>query len=530
MEFNLEIVRDIEEDKKELERLNRFMFALFLMLIIVQPLIIRAVGNEFISPLVGVSPLLETGLQGDVFTYYKWWMLILVTLVLVGIFLYLLPATGYVIPMTATNILIALMVVFLLISALFAPYKSLALYGMYNRHDGALTYICYFILLFLASQISYTTKQLKYVIWALTPVLIVNTILGQLGFWGYELIEKDWVKTLLFPDDLEAGEGSRFVSTINHGNYVSGYAAMLISIFMTLAILAKNHANRIVYGVFSIISFTLLFSSLATSGFVAFVFTVPFILFFIVKSQEKLKGLVTAVVIVVVSSLIFIPMAKHNPKVWDETLGFFIKGNPFMQEELSISSKPIELAIDTYRNVLEQIPLVPSVFAESNEEEKLIPDLPEQGVGAGSGRIYIWTETLKLVKERPLTGYGMDTLPFFFPQDDPQIYANIENYNLIVDKPHNMYLGILYGAGIFAFLTFLGLLAIHFYNNAKIFIKNKIDEEKLIYIAALFAGWWAYLMQAMFNDTIVGTAPIFFVLFGVGISLLLSQNYQSLKK
>lgn len=524
MEYNFEIVRDIEEDKKELKRLNKIMLSLIFLLLIILPLITRATGIEFISPMIGVSPTIESGIHGDVFTYYKWWMLVLVTSALVGIFLYLLMATGYVIPLSTMNFLLAIMIVALLVSAVFAPYKTLALYGMYNRHDGTVTYICYFILLFLASQISYTTKQLKYVFLALTPVLVINTILGLLGFWGYELVDKNWVKVLLFPSDLEVVEGSRFISTINHGNYVSGFAGVLISIFMTLTILSKEYKNRIIYASLSIISFALLFTSLARSGFVAFVFTIPFILFFLVKSQEKIKGLITMGVIMIISTSIFIPMGKHNPEVWDRTVGFFVNGNPFIQEKVSLSSEPIELARNTYRNILEQISIVSSVFAESSEEEKLIPNLPEQGVGAGSGRVYIWTETLKLVKERPLTGYGMDTLPFFFPQDDPQIYANIEDYNIIVDKPHNMYIGILYGAGIFAFLTFMGILGLHFYNNATVFIKNKVDNGKLIYLAALFTGWWAYLMQAMFNDTIIGTAPIFFVLFGVAISLLASMK------
>lgn len=528
----LTVVRDVEEDRRELKRLNKIMIVMTMLFIAILPLITRAKVIEFISPLVGVQTTLESGIQSDVFTYYKWWFLVLVTVALVVMFLYLLMATGYTIPLNTFNVLIGFMIIVLLISVVFAPYKTAALYGMYNRNDGTIAYICYFLLLFLASQLSYTKKDLQFLVLSLTPVLLINTILGQFSFWGHDLIEQNWVKVLLFPSDIreQVSESSRFMTTINHGNYISGFAGVLLSIFITLAILTKQNKYRILYALLSVISFALLFTTLARSGFVAFVFTLPVIIFFIVKSQEKLKGLIVIAAVFVIAAALLIPMAKHNPEVWDRTIGFFVKGNPFMKEEVSFSTEPLHQANLAIKNILEQLPLVSSVFAETNEAEPLIPDLPEQGVGPGSGRLYIWTETLKLVKERPLTGYGMDTLPFFFPQNDPQIYANIENYNLIVDKPHNMYVGILYGAGIFALFAFLAMLVIHFYNHAKIFIKNKLADETLIYLAALFAGWWAYLMQAVFNDTIVGTAPIFFVLFGVGVSLLTSLKPISPRK
>ena len=54
-----------------------------------------------------------------------------------------------------------------------------------------------------------------------------------------------------------------------------------------------------------------------------------------------------------------------------------------------------------------------------------LPELPESGWGPGTGRIYIWEKTLKLVKERPLFGYGLDTLMYNFPHDNIEARANL---------------------------------------------------------------------------------------------------------
>ena len=41
---------------------------------------------------------------------------------------------------------------------MFSPSKTIALYGQYNRTDGALSYICYVLLMFVAMHIEYPKK------------------------------------------------------------------------------------------------------------------------------------------------------------------------------------------------------------------------------------------------------------------------------------------------------------------------------------------------------------------------------------
>jgi O-antigen ligase len=88
-----------------------------------------------------------------------------------------------------------------------------------------------------------------------------------------------------------------------------------------------------------------------------------------------------------------------------------------------------------------------------------------------------------------------------------------------VDKPHNFYLNIAYGSGLFAFIALACLLMLHFYACCKL-IRNSLNTKQRMNLAVFFAGWLAYLLQGMFNDSIIGTAPVFWILFGVSVSVL----------
>src|SRR5690606_8579420 len=62
--------------------------------------------------------------------------------------------------------------------------------------------------------------------------------------------------------------------------------------------------------------------------------------------------------------------------------------------------------------------------------------------GYASGRGYIWSRTLPLLKKHIILGSGADTYMIAFPQQD---YVGLSNYGYgdqLVTKPHNLYLQV----------------------------------------------------------------------------------------
>lgn len=490
------------ESETEIRKIDKILTIGLMLIILIVPLVVRVHFADFISPQIS-GTVMDTGSKSDIFTFYKFVVLIIGTLILSLIFLYKVIFAGYSIPKSKLNIFTGLFAVMILLSAIFAPNKTLALFGMYNRHEGTLTYICYIALFFIASNIKITNKQLRWFIYILYPFVILNAILGLLSFFGFDILKYDFGRAILFSglqEDSSLQEGSKFIATINHGNYVSGFASILIGLFLTWALIDKSKIRGTINLIFALVAFAMLLSSLSSSGFVTLLVILPVMALIIVKTKNKRHFITILAAFLVVSSCIFTLMAKHNPQVWDETFGFVLNGNPFAESKLGFDWHEV---------------FADKVYADEKVDVSF-PKLPDSGVGPGSGRLYIWGKTWELVKNRPFLGYGLDTLTYSFPQNDTGIHENIGSFNTIVDKPHNIYIGILYGSGIVAFILFIVLVFSIFFRTLVAIIK----DQNPVLVNVLFVALLTFLIQAMFNDSLIGTSVISWVFMGILLSLV----------
>lgn len=144
----------------------------------------------------------------------------------------------------------------------------------------------------------------------------------------------------------------------------------------------------------------------------------------------------------------------------------------------------------------------------------------ENHQGYGSGRGYLWSRSLPLLKDTVLIGHGPDTYAIYYPQSDIAGKINGLGYaTLIVDKPHNWYLHIAISTGILSLVAMLTFLAWYV---VKAFIKWLRIENSFDYtmgIASLCAVI-GYCVVALANDSNVAVAPVFWAVLGVGLAFL----------
>lgn len=136
-----------------------------------------------------------------------------------------------------------------------------------------------------------------------------------------------------------------------------------------------------------------------------------------------------------------------------------------------------------------------------------------------SGRGYIWSRSIPLLKNRLFLGSGADTFSLVFPQND---YLNSKTYGYegqVMSKPHNLYLQIGVQTGVLSLLAFLLFYGWYFVTSIPIYIKCKFDNYYSIIGAAIFTGSIGYMISGISNDSSITTAPIFWVLIGVGIAM-----------
>lgn len=154
---------------------------------------------------------------------------------------------------------------------------------------------------------------------------------------------------------------------------------------------------------------------------------------------------------------------------------------------------------------------------------KLEEDVPAIGWATnqafGSGRGYIWSRTLPMMKETLLIGHGADTYCIYFPHQDYVGKYNAKwNINMVVDKPHNMYMGMWIGTGMISVLAFLAMLLIYAIQSIKLYWK--IDLRSFTEYAGLgiFLGIVAFCVTGLVDDSTVSVMPMFYGLLGVGMA------------
>jgi hypothetical protein len=120
-----------------------------------------------------------------------------------------------------------------------------------------------------------------------------------------------------------------------------------------------------------------------------------------------------------------------------------------------------------------------------------------------SGRLYIWSRTLPLLKKYFLLGCGEDNFYLVYPQNDYLGKAwYCETPYTVIEKPHNTFILIAVQQGIPALVLFLG--AVYFC------IRNSCKKKCVLLVLS------AFLVAFLFNDSSIVISPLFWCVLGVG--------------
>lgn len=506
---------DYNIDAGESKSIDKTIYIFLITALILIPLFIKAHISEFVSPHL---TFMSSGIQADIFSYYKYIFLILITIVIVILFIYKVLFLQYNIPKSMTYLFLGVLAVVVTLSAIFSPYKSIALHGMYNRHEGTITFLCYLTIFFVAANMKYTITQLHGFLYSLYPFIIINMVLGLAIFSEKDLLDIGWLHSFILgsiPEGAQVSEGAKLWATLSNPNFISGIGAVLTILFLVWAMFDKNKIRSIINTVIALLSYIIVLTAFSSSGFLTIVVLLPIVVVLLFLNQGKKHSAITLIAFVILATAAFVPLANKNPRVWDETFGFFLNTNPF--EGKQVSYGPMAIPNSATLNIFK--PLV-ATAAENDDIKFSIPTLPKSGIGAGTGRVYEWEKAIEVSMKRPIIGYGLDTFVYIFPQNDIEKKANLRNYTTIVDKPHNMYLGILVGSGAIALIAFLLMIGSILIKGLKVLIKRmELSEDKVI-LYALYTATVAYLVQAIFNDSVAGSGVIFWMISGILLSII----------
>ncbi len=577
------------------------------------PLIVRTkkvIFDNYSADIMGDT------LTYDLFSQNKALLLMIFSIILVGFFIVYRKFIFEKKDKIINGILICSFVflVFTLISAVSSQYKQVAFWGVYNRAEGFVTYLCYFILFVYSIYTFKKTEDYKCLLNAILIVVFVNAFLGIFQFSGNDLIKTELGKLIVVPNKIieETGGGNlsllyekgKLYGTLFHYNYVGSFAAIVIPILFTAMILEYDVMYKMILGCGFLSSIWLLLGSTSRAGLVGIFLAAAFAIFIfgkvILKNKKHLAiGIISIVVFIIGLNLISkgavftrVPsLFKDAASVFSNTNsvdyhelipikdiknidgtvdlvfenktlkivfkdskykfscdGNEIKVNKGTDNYLLDSSDFSNLSFKLYKSsetsdMMDLLKLTIDnidsrsfyfkadydnntihLVSSKNFENIDLEELPSIGFKGkeklGSVRGYIWSRSIPLLKDCFILGKGPDTYMLYFPQNDllAKYYA-YDNPNMFVDKPHNLYLLFGLNHGIIALLAFLAAALIYIIDSLKLYALKKEYNESQAFGIATFLGVIGYLGAGVFNDSVISVAPVFWIVFGVGIAL-----------
>lgn len=135
-----------------------------------------------------------------------------------------------------------------------------------------------------------------------------------------------------------------------------------------------------------------------------------------------------------------------------------------------------------------------------------------------TGRGYIWSRTIPLLKDNIILGSGADTFALEFPHQDYVNYYNSGFEGEILTKPHSLYLQIGVQSGVISLIAFIIFYLMYFISSFKLYIKGHFDNFFKQVGVSIFIGTIAYMIIGISNDSTLTVAPIAWALFGIGIA------------
>lgn len=285
---------DEKENAQSRVNIDKWIFRLFLFLIGFMPLVVMGNTEEIISPLISNIDILSSGTKGDLFTYYKALIVLIITTITGILILVKVLLMDGIIRKTYLNYVLGIFVFVIVVSTIMSPNISIALNGQYNRSDGAISWLCYVALMFIAMNIDYPKNVVKYIMYAMMPFVFINLYIITRNFNGKDLLQNSWIQnivSIMLPEGANISEGSQLLGTLNQWNYMSGMFAMMTVMYLAWAITAKKWYENMAGAIMASASIAVMFMSISTSGFLTVALLLIVILIAILFTEKKVKQL-----------------------------------------------------------------------------------------------------------------------------------------------------------------------------------------------------------------------------------------------
>lgn len=154
-------------------------------------------------------------------------------------------------------------------------------------------------------------------------------------------------------------------------------------------------------------------------------------------------------------------------------------------------------------------------------------------LGGLSGRGYIWSKSIPILKKTLILGSGPDTFAFMFPQYD--YVSLIQNgwEGVMITKPHNMYLQIGVQTGVLSLIAFLAFYLWYMFSSFKLYRGRKLVTLAERIGGAIFISSICFMIAGLVHDSTIGVSVVYWTLLGLGCAcnrMVVEQALEEIEK
>ena len=518
----------------------------------------------------------EQSIRGDFFAWWRSVIFLMLSVWMIFILLYRKVVLKYQWKIKKEWMLLLAYMALTVISSVFSKFQNISWFGMVENYEGCFVILAYGIAFFYTVQIVETKRQIQILLEAFSFGALLQAALGLTQFTG-----KDFWSSFIGNLLIAPGEKLSFQFTDSKTNtvymalYNPNYAAVFIVMVLPVCIYLFCTYKEIWKKTIISIEIFMLLICLRGTGSKASVVALAAVLGIwsckVLISKKGKWGIVAGVCILAVAAAIMVricPVLKSSYNLQDILVTdsgfevktsngeFFVTAKAYGKDSVLLLVKdengeklPVEYNEKRGRSVIkrkkyrafsfewymknESIYVVmyykkhpfyfvkegdgaftyQNIFGKKDSIEKAETYITDAYDRVLNSRIYIWNRVLPLIKHYIIKGSGPDTFAFVFPQNDyvGRINASTAVYEDIITKPHSMYLQTALQNGVLS----LGCLIAFFFCCLRKMIKR--NERFYIALAISIVG---YLIMGIVNDSMIMTAPVFWVLLGIGMALV----------
>ncbi len=227
---------------------------------------------------------------------------------------------------------------FIIISTILSIYPKVAIFGIYERYEGALALLSYIIIMIYAIEIVRNDTDMKYIFSAFLGMVFIVSLIGSLQYFVVDIFSfrfMQWIVGIPEESMINAHFDNWAYGTLYNPNNVGQFAALTAPITAGLILAFKTIKGKIFAGIVLALSI-LVGISCRSANFIAgiaaaaLMFSILYAAHFIPRNK-KLK-----IALFVMIGIVFLGVFAFSGKIWNK-----ISQTRFINAELE-SFKPEE--------------------------------------------------------------------------------------------------------------------------------------------------------------------------------------------